>query len=80
MADPTVSNNINAFIHCKLCLDEFYSQEMVASLHSVSPREYAQIEVGWTKPGFQIWCKRHEVNVMDVDFGGAGPFEADMNQ
>jgi len=77
MIDSTVSNNINAFIHCKLCLDEFYSQ---VQFRDISPREYAQIEVGWTKPGFQIWCKRHEVNVMDVDFGGAGPFEADMRQ
>ena len=80
MSSDTVTNKIDMFIHCKLCLDEFYSQKMVAGLRNVSPREYAQIEVGWTKPGFQIWCKRHEVNVMDVDFDGAGPFQADMSR
>jgi len=76
MSSDTVTNKIHMFIHCKLCLDEFYSSKP----SDLSPREYAQIEVGWTKPGFQIWCKRHEVNVMDVDFGGAGPFEADMSR
>ena len=75
MPSNTVTNKIDMFIHCKLCLDEFYSKAS-----DLSPREYAQIEVGWTKPGFQIWCKRHEVNVMDVDFGGAGPFQADMSR
>ena len=75
MSSSTVTNKIDMFIHCKLCLDEFYSKPS-----DLSPREYAQIEVGWTKPGFQIWCKRHEVNVMDVDFDGAGPFQADMSR
>ena len=75
MSSDTVTNKIHMFIHCKLCLDEFYPKPS-----DLSPREYAQIEVGWTKPGFQIWCKRHEVNVMDVDFDGAGPFQADMSR
>ena len=36
----------------------------------MSPREYASLEVGFTKEGLQIWCKRHEVNVMHIDFQG----------
>ena len=43
-----------------------------------SPREYAQLEFGFTKPGVQVWCKRHEVNVMHIDFEGAGPFQAEV--
>ena len=64
-------NEIVRFIHCKKCLDEIPS--------GVSPREYAQVEVGFTVPGVQVWCKRHEVNVMDIDFEGAGPFPANIS-
>ena len=72
--NPTQTpNEVVMFIHCKQCLDEFYSKPS-----DLSPREYAQVEVGFTKPGIQIWCKRHEVNVMDIDFEGAGPFPANV--
>jgi len=73
--ETTVTNRIKIFMHCKMCLDEFYAMDT-----NLSPREYAQIEIGWTDEGFQVWCKRHEVNVMDVDFQGAGPFPADMSR
>jgi hypothetical protein len=53
---------IHAYIHCGMCLTELPPDQ--------SPREYASYEVGWTKLGFQVWCKRHEVNVMHVDFQG----------
>ena len=67
--NPTQTpNEIVRFIHCKKCLDE--------KPPGMSPREYAQVEVGFTAPGVQVWCKRHEVNVMDIDFEGAGPFPA----
>ena len=68
--DKTVTNEILMFIHCKLCLDERPSD--------LSPREYAELEVGFTTPGIQIWCRRHEVNVMDIDFEGAGPFPGNI--
>jgi hypothetical protein len=71
--ETTMANRIKMFMHCKMCLDEFYS-----TTSDMSPRDYAQIEVGWTDEGFQVWCKRHEANIMDVDFEGAGPFIADM--
>ena len=66
----TNSNEIVKFIHCKKCLDERPS--------NLSPREYAQLEFGFTKPGIQVWCKRHEVNVMHIDFEGAGPFQTEV--
>jgi hypothetical protein len=56
------SKEISAFMHCSLCLDELPA--------NASPREWAQLEVGWTRRGLQIWCKRHECNVMHIDFEG----------
>jgi hypothetical protein len=55
-------NKIVHFMHCSLCLKELPKGQ--------SPREYAQLEVGFTKEGVQVWCKRHEANVMHVDFEG----------
>ncbi len=64
--EQTVYNNITTFLHCKKCLQE--------KPPGISPRDWSQVEVGFTVPGFQVWCKRHELNVIDVDFEGAGPF------
>ena len=56
------TNSISAFMHCDRCL-----KEKPADL---SPREWASLECGWTKLGFQVWCKRHEANVIHMDFQG----------
>lgn len=56
------TNEIKAFLHCALCL-----QEKPAG---ISPREWAKLEIGWTEFGLQVWCQRHECNVMHVDFQG----------
>jgi hypothetical protein len=59
---PT-GNEIKMFFHCRQCLKE--------KPHDVSPRDWAQLEAGWTEIGFQVWCKRHEINIIHVDFEGA---------
>ncbi len=56
------TNKITSFSHCGQCMDELPEDQ--------SPREWAQLEVGFTDIGIQIWCKRHERNVMHVDFQG----------
>lgn len=56
------TNEITMFLHCGLCLAERPPGQ--------SPREFAQLEVGWTPLGIQLWCKRHEVNVLHMDFDG----------
>ena len=56
-------NSIVMFFHCRRCLEEMPE--------GTSPREWAQLEVGWTQIGLQVWCRRHEVNIMHVDFEGA---------
>ena len=58
---PT-TNEIKAFMHCKRCLSEMPD--------GTSPREWAKLEVGWTDLGLQVWCMRHDINVMHVDFEG----------
>ena len=53
---------IKMYMHCGLCLEE--------KPPHLSPQEFGSIEVGTTKQGFQIWCKRHNCNVMHIDFEG----------
>lgn len=57
------SNCIVGFLHCGRCLEE--------KPRNISPRDWAQLEVGWTPQGLQVWCRRHEINVMHVHFEGA---------
>jgi len=61
-------NKIVQFIHCGLCAMEWKNSKEISTKQS--PRDYAQLECGWTKEGLQIWCKRHECNVMHIDFEG----------
>ena len=65
---PENSHEISQFIHCGLCGREFMLG--LAPPECKSPAEYADIEVGWTKRGFQVWCNRHSCNVLHVDFEG----------
>lgn len=55
-------NEIKLYFHCGLCMKELPE--------GISPREWARLEVGWTERGLQVWCKRHDVNVMHIDFEG----------
>ena len=55
-------NEIKMFFHCVKCLAE--------KSEDISPRDWAQLEAGWTEQGFQVWCKRHECNVILMNFEG----------
>lgn len=55
-------NKIKGFMHCGKCLKEIPK--------GVSPREYARYECGWTDKGWQLWCVRHETNVLSIDLDG----------
>ena len=55
-------NEIEMFFHCKKCLEELPPD--------TSPREWVHIEAGWTEKGFQVWCVRHEMNIIHVDLMG----------
>lgn len=56
------THKITQYMHCAKCIKELPKD--------VSPRDYAQLEVGWTVLGLQVWCRRHNCNVMHVDFQG----------
>ena len=55
-------NEIVDFFHCKRCSENIPP--------GMSPSDYQEIEVGQTKIGFQVWCKRHDINVVHIDFEG----------
>lgn len=50
------------YCHCSVCLQEMPAGE--------SPKTWARLSVGWTERGLQVWCARHECNVMNIDFEG----------
>ncbi len=58
---PT-TNEIVSFIHCGKCLNEMPQ--------GTSPRDWSRNEVGFTELGLQVWCMRHECNVVHIDFDG----------
>lgn len=53
---------ITQYMHCKKCLKQIPD--------GVSPRDYARLEAGITKEGFQVRCVRHEMNVYHIDLLG----------
>ena len=65
MPDLKNTNEILSFAHCGLCVED------VENGVGESPRDYARLEIGWTELGLQVWCVRHECNVMHIDFEGA---------
>lgn len=65
---PGNEQQISMFLHCGKCLREV--QEKAQQEGTASPRDYARLSVGWTPIGLQVWCNRHDCNVMHVDFEG----------
>lgn len=68
MSTLTNEHAIKMFIHCGQCGVEL--MDLVQRGIPTSPRDYQAIEAGWTKEGLQIWCKRHECNIVHIDFEG----------
>jgi hypothetical protein len=56
------TNEIMMFLHCKICLSE--------KPNDVSPEQFQSVSVGFTELGLQVWCKRHDCNVVHIDFQG----------
>lgn len=61
--DIPVSNQVIMFFQCAMCLRE--------KPEGVSPGEYSQLSVGLTRHGLQVWCRRHDANVIHIDFQNA---------
>lgn len=66
MPEKTPFDNENRgvmFLHCALCLPEVKGS-------GESPKTYARLSVAYTPQGLQVWCVRHNANVLHVDFEG----------
>lgn len=50
-----ITDLIHTYMHCGLCLDQKQPQK---------------IEAGFTRLGLQVWCARHQVNVIHFHFEG----------
>jgi hypothetical protein len=72
-----VSNDheIQMCSHCGLCFEEWKQAQLPGhedqESAGISMRDYARLEVGFTRLGVQIWCLRHGMNVINIDFQGA---------
>ena len=70
----SISNNIDTFLHCELCyweLKQAKTEEdfsLIGAVAGESQMSYSRFEVGWTNQGFQVWCTRHNTNVIHIDF------------
>jgi hypothetical protein len=58
--------HVYAFLHCGKCLEEWKAGEGEGQ----SPEEYSRLSAGFTAAGLQVYCFRHELNVLHVDFEG----------
>lgn len=58
-----VPNEIISYMHCGMCLKEIPD--------GISPADWADLEFGFSEKGLQIWCRRHDCNLVHIDFEGA---------
>ena len=55
-----IEDQIIGFWNCEKCLAEIPPDR--------SAQDFAKLNVGFTKIGIQVWCVRHDCNVMYIDF------------
>lgn len=55
-------HHILRYLECSRCNDECPK--------GTKPRDFQKFECGWTRDGFQVWCTRHESNIIHIDFCG----------
>lgn len=64
------TKQIQTFMHCVMCNREN---------PGVAPKKWARLEVGLTRRGLQVWCLRHDAEVVHltadqiVEFLARGP-------
>ena len=58
------NNHILTYIHCSKCIQE------VSESRNESPESYARYSIGWSIWGIQLFCNRHRINIIHIDFEG----------
>ena len=61
------AQSVVQYLHCGKCMHEIPGG---LEAPTIAPRDWADLSVGWTRWGLQIWCNRHECNVVHIDFEG----------
>ena len=64
-----LQNGIEQNIMCSKCETEF----LLGSTDSRSLQDYSRLDIGFTSIGVQVWCRRHDANVVHIDFAGQKP-------
>jgi len=61
---PRLTNTLQIIMYfqCGKCLAE--------KPDGIAPRDWARFNVGATLSGIQVWCVRHDCNVIHIDFEG----------
>lgn len=52
--------SIHKYFNCGKCMDELPEGQ--------SPQDYKRLDVGFTDLGLQVWCIRHDCNVVHINF------------
>lgn len=58
-----MKNKVYLYFHCRQCEEENRPR-------AVSMNDFARLSCGWTEKGVQVWCNRHDCNVVALDFLG----------
>lgn len=56
------TNGIEHYVHCAKCIEELPESE--------SPQSYRRYDIGFSKLGLQVWCTRHDCNIIHIYFEG----------
>lgn len=48
--------DIVSYFHCRECIAELPQ--------GIAPREWGQLEIGFTPKGLQVWCRRHDQEIV----------------
>jgi hypothetical protein len=57
-----VTKAIRDYLHCGKCCDSIPAGQAM--------KDYERLSIGLTSEGLQVWCERHNVNVIHFDFRG----------
>ena len=64
-----LQNGIEQNIICSKCETEF----LLGATDSRSLQDYSRLDIGFTSIGVQVWCRRHDANVVHIDFADQKP-------